>query len=61
MNKTKRAVVSIIIITVATVFMISATYISNLNKITRISIASIYLVIFSFTIVSNIICVFKNK
>jgi hypothetical protein len=61
MNKTKRAVVSIIIITVATVLMISATYISNLNKITRISIASIYLVIFSFTIVSNIICVFKNK
>ncbi len=27
MNKTKRAVVSIIIISVATVFMISATYI----------------------------------
>jgi uncharacterized protein YlxP (DUF503 family) len=61
MNKIKRAIVSIILISVATAFMISVTFIENLDKVTRIIIALIYTAIMTVTTVTNIIFAFKNK
>lgn len=61
MNKIKRTIISITIIIIATAFMISATYIQNLDKVTRILIALIYTAIMTGTIVINIIYILKNK
>lgn len=61
MNKNNHAIISIVIIIIATAFMISITYIENLDKVTRILIALIYTAIMTVTTVINIIYVFKNK
>ncbi len=61
MNKSKHTIILTTIIIIATAFMISATYMENLDRNTRILIGFIYTAIIAVTSVVNLIYIFKKE
>lgn len=61
MNKSKHTIILTTIIIIATAFMISATYMENLDRNIRILIGFIYTAIIAVTSVVNLIYILKKE
>lgn len=61
MNKTKRGIILISMMIIATAFMLIATYMENLDRNTRILVSIIYGATMIITNIVNLIYVFKDK